>query len=541
MKKWGSRLLLLVMLVTAALGNLVSSVGAEDVTVKMHAHATLGPILVDAEGMTLYLFTNDTPGVSNCYGECEEKWPPLVIQSGQTPTAASGLTGKLGTTTRKDGKTQVTYEGWPLYYWWEDMNPGDATGHGVGGVWFVLDAKLGTVQVSQHPTHGAILTDSQGRTLYRFARDSANSSACSGACLEKWPPLLVGEGKTPNAAPGLPGTLGTTTRADGRVQVTYNGWPLYYWYNDKQPGDTLGHEFNKIWFVAEAANPTVLVGQSETFGQFLTGPAGLTLYVFTKDTSGASNCAGACLEKWPPLTVEGKAVPPVGLQGNLGTMTRADGRVQVTYNGMPVYHWYNDKQPGDTSGHEFNKLWFVARVGLFTDTAGHWASGDVATAVRAGWVTGYPEGNFQPEGNVTRAEFVKMITAAFGFKTTTSKGSFTDMAGHWSESVVEAAVTHGVIVAADYAGGKFEPDKAITREEIAVFAARAAGLKAGAEALLSPFTDGAQVSAGARAHVAAAVEAKILGGYPDGTIKPAGTATRGEAVVMVSRALKIGK
>lgn len=541
MKKWGARLLLLAMLVTAALGNLAATAGAADVTVQQYSHATLGPILVDAEGMTLYLFTNDTPGVSNCYGDCEVKWPPLLVDAGEMPTAAPGLMGKLGTTTRKDGSIQVTYDGWPLYYWWEDINPGDTTGQGVGGVWYVVDARPATVMLSQNASHGAILTDARGMTLYRFDKDTANTSACYGACVEKWPPLLVQDASKLIGPEGLPGKLGTTTRTDGKVQVTYNGWPLYYWYNDKQPGDTTGHGFNKLWSVAEAANPTVMLADSETHGQYLAGQGGLTLYVFTKDTPGVSNCSGACLDKWPPLLANGNPVPPVGLKGALGTMIRADGTMQVTYNGLPLYYWYNDKQPGDTTGHEFNKLWFVAIAGLFPDTAGHWAAMDVAAGVKAGWVTGYPDGSFQPQGTVTRAEFIKMITTAFGFKTATGTGSFTDTAGHWSESALETAVSLGVLVPSEYAGGRFEPDRAITREEIAVFAARAAGLKAGDEALLNPFADSGKVSTSARAHVAAAVSAKILGGYPDGTIKPEGTATRGEAVVMIIRALKVVK
>lgn len=423
---WGSRILLVAMLVTAALSGLVGTAGADEVTVKVGQHPALGPILTDAEGMTLYYFTKDTDGTSVCYGACEEKWPPLVIQAGQSPTAAAGLSGKLGTTTRNDGKLQVTYDGMPLYYWWADMGPGDALGQGVNGVWYVIQvATPPTVQISQHPTYGEILT----------------------------------------------------------------------------------------------------------------GPNGLTLYAFAKDTPNVSNCAGACLEKWPPLIVDGEPVAPAGLTGRLGTMTRADGRLQVTYNGMPLYYWYTDSAPGETKGHGVNKVWFVANLGLFPDTVGHWANFEVAGAVKAGWVGGYPDGSFQPDGNITRAEFIKMLTAAYGFKTATTSSSFADLTGHWSARAIETAVTFGVVVPAEY-DGAFDPDRAITREEIATFVVRATGLKEGDEALLKPFTDSSETSAGARAHLAAAVGARIVGGYPDNTIRPRATATRGEAVVMILRALK---
>lgn len=98
----------------------------------------LGEILVDGNGMTLYLFTRDSQGAdaSVCEGECLVNWPPLLGE----PTAGEGADdSKLGSFTRADGSVQATYNGWPLYYWVQDSAPGDTTGQGVQGVWFVLD------------------------------------------------------------------------------------------------------------------------------------------------------------------------------------------------------------------------------------------------------------------------------------------------------------------------------------------------------------------------------------------------------------------
>ena len=90
--------------------------------------------------MTLYLYTKDTKNTSNCYDKCATNWPPLLTEG--KPAAGTGADASLlGTTTRKDGKMQVTYNGWPLYYWVKDQKPGDATGQDVGGVWYVLNAK----------------------------------------------------------------------------------------------------------------------------------------------------------------------------------------------------------------------------------------------------------------------------------------------------------------------------------------------------------------------------------------------------------------
>jgi predicted lipoprotein with Yx(FWY)xxD motif len=106
-------------------------------TVMVSDNAELGDILTDDNGMTLYLFTNDTPGTSNCYDQCAVNWPPLLTSG--DPIAGEGAdAGLIGTTERTDGTVQVTYNGWPLYYWINDTGPGDTTGQGVGEVWYVL-------------------------------------------------------------------------------------------------------------------------------------------------------------------------------------------------------------------------------------------------------------------------------------------------------------------------------------------------------------------------------------------------------------------
>ena len=87
---------------------------------------TLGSFLVDDKGMTLYLYTKDTPNTSNCYDKCATAWPPLLTTG--TPVAGDGVDASMfGTTTRKDGSTQVTYNGWPLYYYAKDKAAGDVT------------------------------------------------------------------------------------------------------------------------------------------------------------------------------------------------------------------------------------------------------------------------------------------------------------------------------------------------------------------------------------------------------------------------------
>jgi predicted lipoprotein with Yx(FWY)xxD motif len=96
----------------------------------------LGDHLLAANGMTLYRYTKDTANTSKCTGTCADSWPPYVSVG---PLKASSSTpGKLATTTRPDGSIQITYKGMPLYFWKGDTKSGDATGEGVGGVWFVV-------------------------------------------------------------------------------------------------------------------------------------------------------------------------------------------------------------------------------------------------------------------------------------------------------------------------------------------------------------------------------------------------------------------
>ncbi|MDH3261522.1 MAG: hypothetical protein OEM81_07905 [Acidimicrobiia bacterium] len=103
--------------------------------VVMVADSALGSILVDGDGNTLYLFTPDNQGESVCYDQCEANWPPLVddIQ------AKDGVDGSLlGTAPRTDGSHQVTYNGWPLYYFANDAAPGDTNGQGINDVWYTV-------------------------------------------------------------------------------------------------------------------------------------------------------------------------------------------------------------------------------------------------------------------------------------------------------------------------------------------------------------------------------------------------------------------
>ncbi len=106
-------------------------------TVKVSS-SDLGKILVDGRGHTLYLFLKDKPGMSACNGSCAALWPPLITSAKPRPTAGTKAS-LLGTTRRKDGRLQVTYNHHPLYTFVQDTAPGQMHGEGLdafGAEWY---------------------------------------------------------------------------------------------------------------------------------------------------------------------------------------------------------------------------------------------------------------------------------------------------------------------------------------------------------------------------------------------------------------------
>ena len=229
--------------------------------VKTTENSELGVILTDGSGRSLYLFMVDERDKSNCLGGCALAWPPLLTIG--DPTAGPDIADeRLTSITRSDGSQQVTYNGWPLYYYAPDRGPGDARGQNSGSLWYVVSTYGGpiqtnaVVQTSDQSVLGLILAEGNGRTVYLFTMDEPNQSRCVGGCALAWPPLLtVG---SPTAKEGVPkDRLDSVRREDGYLQVTYNGWPLYYFAPDEMPGDTLGQGVGNVWFVVSPVGDAV--------------------------------------------------------------------------------------------------------------------------------------------------------------------------------------------------------------------------------------------------------------------------------------------
>ena len=118
----------------------------------------LGEILVDATGLSLYGFLNDTDGTSACYDACAQAWPPLLVDGADVPAGLDAAV--FSTTERTDGTHQLVAGDWPLYTYFEDVAPGDVFGQGSGGAWYVVDPSGELIQESPDATVGS---DAAGR------------------------------------------------------------------------------------------------------------------------------------------------------------------------------------------------------------------------------------------------------------------------------------------------------------------------------------------------------------------------------------------
>ena len=111
---------------------------------------------------------------------------------------------------------------------------------------------------------------------------------------------------------------------------------------------------------APASAAELMVAQSSA-GQIVVADKGLSVYYFTKDTkdSGTSACTGDCLVAWPPVTTTAATPTVEGVTGKVGTIQTADGKMQITVNGMPIYYYAKDQAAGDITGQGVGGVWYL--------------------------------------------------------------------------------------------------------------------------------------------------------------------------------------
>lgn len=238
------------------------------------ATTSVGSVLTGEGGKSLYFFASDVAGDATCSGTCTDTWPVFYKE---VPTLGTGLkAADFATITRADNTKQTTYRGWPLYYFKNDVNAGDVLGDKVGNVWMVAkprytvmlasrqlvgnDGKNYLFDTKEGVGNSLFLVDSVGRTLYAFAPDKFNKNTYTKADLSNNPTWPIFE--TSATIGDIPSSLSksdfATITAQGKTQLTYKGWPLYYFGSDAAiRGATKGVTVPRpgVWPVVNATTP----------------------------------------------------------------------------------------------------------------------------------------------------------------------------------------------------------------------------------------------------------------------------------------------
>ncbi len=226
----------------------------------------------------------------------------------------------------------------PLYRWFNDTAVGDTKGAGVLGVWFVVNPDM-----TGFPRAMTI--------------GEATAIAQKSACMQ----------------------TGSLTNVSVYNNATKTWWidldtvkagcsPACVVYESNRSADVNFRCTGLIPPPAMNYSPPVQIKTAQTseYGQILTNDKGLALYIFLDDKNSAKpTCNAGCDLVWPPLLAPGGNVTG-SVPGTLGTVARADGKLQVTYNGMPLYRYTPDDLPGVAGGDGVNNLWFVAKSSLTT-------------------------------------------------------------------------------------------------------------------------------------------------------------------------------
>ena len=237
-----------------------------------------------------------------------------------------------------------------------------------------------TVKLANSSTHGKILTDEDGMSLYFFSKDSKETSECIDGCLDLWP-IFYQEKITTDSGLDL-ADFATITRSDGEKQTTYKGWPLYYFANDAIAGDTNGDGVKSIWFIAKPDYSLMYVvsqltghdgknyksdyTEGDEATPYIVDIEGRTLYTFIKDTENTNNFTKEDFSNngvWPIAEITLDRIPS-NLDTNDFNTIDVFGRTQLTYKGRPLYYFGQDSQKGDNMGISFPAagVWPVANV-----------------------------------------------------------------------------------------------------------------------------------------------------------------------------------
>ncbi len=235
-------------------------------TITTYDNGELGGILVNQDNQSMYFFAEDVNGQRNCDGGCVDVWPPVVGEIYELEIGSDLDESDFGTIAIGDGQKQITYKGWPLYYFSTEGNgeleaPGATEGDGRGGVFHIAKPDYTVLIAKQVVEEGGepevYLVNDKGVSLYLNLDDNYNQSNCVGGCAGVWPPFQDQEYLV------LPSSLNpedfyTVEREDDLgPQASFKGFPMYFFSNDEgNRGSVLGQAGgpNQTFFVTQA-NP----------------------------------------------------------------------------------------------------------------------------------------------------------------------------------------------------------------------------------------------------------------------------------------------
>jgi len=252
--------------------------------VQLRNDGTFGSLLTDADGRTLYFFSLDAKGDSNCAEGCVGSWPVFYAED---ITLDSGLEeDDFGSITRADGNTQTTYKGWPLYYFASDNAAGDVQGDGVNGLWFVAKPDYSVMMVQSQligrdrdgvetnllenyeegDGETFYMTDAYGNTLYGFINDENGVNNFTNEDFSNnsvWPIFETSLDQVPSV---LNSDDFGSIDVFGRQQLTFKGWPLYYFGQDETRGDNYGVGFPVagVWPIVNNNTETAPMPENES-------------------------------------------------------------------------------------------------------------------------------------------------------------------------------------------------------------------------------------------------------------------------------------
>ncbi len=342
----------------------------------------------DLDGYTLYTLATDgtDTGVSACEGNCIDTWPPLIATDDDEAESPFNILE------RRDGHRQWALRGKPLYFFNNDIGPGDVSGHGAGGVWFaasgapISNGKIndgqndfdtlvgGAGKVTIHNGLDSARINKEGFAIYTYVNDiPGEPSVCNEGCLVNWP-ALIADAKDIAIAPF---SLIEHPNENVGLQWAYHGKPLYFRTQDTTPGIATN---NPAWPLAtpipfQGIPGLTVTGVGETLqatlenGQEIIRPQpshGMTLYTFANDTPGQpSTCTSAsCMDAWRAL-MAGDGAKEIGAFNLIG---RVGGGYQWALDGMPLYYRAADSLPGENNE---NANWPAARIAPARISDGH--------------------------------------------------------------------------------------------------------------------------------------------------------------------------